>query len=158
VVIHPGSGGSSPNWPIERYRELAALIKTNPDHEVVITGHESDIPGFEGCIDLGGKTDLETLAGVIYRASVFISGSTGPLHLADALGVKCLSFYLNRPDIGPRRWGPRRNMKNIVIPSDECCCPDLTKCRCLERVSPGEVLIRLKCVLNEAVIAGAKKN
>jgi len=51
------------------------LIKEKWEFEVVITNREPGPGGFEGCVDLGGKTDLETLAGVLSRAEIFISRS-----------------------------------------------------------------------------------
>lgn len=136
IVIHPGSSGSAPNWPVENYQKLAELILVGTDYDVVITGHNRANDGFPGCLDIGGRTDIETLAGVVKSASLFVSGSTGPLHLADALDVRCVSFFLDRPDIGPVRWGPRRNIDNIMMPADACHCRDLKNCGCLERISP----------------------
>jgi ADP-heptose:LPS heptosyltransferase len=155
AVLHPGSGGSAPNWPLEHYRKLAVLIK---DFEVVITNHFAGLEGFDGCVDLGGRTDLETLAGVFSRAAIFVSGSTGPLHLADALGVRCVSFFVSRPDIGPERWGPRRNMDNIIVPPDDCICADLRKCRCLECIPPEEALEKITQLLANKKLSGVRRN
>jgi len=135
IVIHPGSAGSSPNWPLENYRQLARVITEKTDHKVVITNRDNDIEGFDGCVNLGGKTDLQSLAGILSGSQLFISGSTGPLHLADALGATCVSFFVDRSDIGPSRWGPRRNMGGVITPDRKCACGRTSKCRCLERVS-----------------------
>ena len=158
IVIHPGSGGSAPNWPVEHYRELAVLIKESLKYDAVITDRDPGLRGFDDCIDLGGNTDLETLAGVLSKAEVFISGSTGPLHLADALGVPCLSFFLSRSDIGPGRWGPRRNMGNVLVPPVPCNCADLRKCRCLERISPRMALEKIRSILKIPKTAGVNRN
>ncbi len=158
AVIHPGSGGSAPNWPLEHYRKLAVLIRENMKYEVVITDRNPGLQGFDDCIDLGGKTDLETLAGVLSRAEIFVSGSTGPLHLADSLGVPCVSFFLSRSDIGAGRWGPRRNLHNVLVPPVTCDCADLRKCRCLEKISPVEVLEKLINIKKVAKTAGVNEN
>jgi heptosyltransferase-3 len=158
IVIHPGSRGSAPNWPLEYYRRLAELIKKNLDYEVVITDSHPSPPGFDGCLDLGGKTDLETLAAVLSGADLFVSGSTGPLHMADALGTLCLSFFVDRSDIGPRRWGPRRNMNHVVTPSEPCRCGDLAKCRCLEQISPEYTFEKVKRLLRKDKTTGVKGN
>ncbi len=158
AVIHPGSGGSAPNWPMEHYRKLAVLIKENMKYQVVITDRNPGLQGFDDCLDLGGKTDLETLAGLLSRAEIFISGSTGPLHLADALGVPCVSFFLSRSDIGPERWGPRRNLQNVLVPPVPCDCADLRKCRCLEKISPLEALEKLIYIKKVAKTAGVNEN
>lgn len=147
IVIHPGSSGSAPNWPAENYQKLAEIILAETDYDVVITDRHKTNGGFAGCLNISGRTDIETLAGVIHAASLFVSGSTGPLHLADALDVRCLSFFLNRTDIGPKRWGPRRNMESIMTPADDCRCKNLRDCRCLERISPSEAFKKMEGVL-----------
>lgn len=151
VIIHPGSGGSAPNWPLEHYRRLAVMIRKNLDLEVVITNHEAGLEGFDDCLDLGGKTDLESLAGVISCSELFISGSTGPLHLADALGARCVAIFSSKPEIGPVRWGPRRNKGNVVIPEAHCNCADLDNCDCLEKIPPERILEKIRNLLTVSV-------
>ncbi len=147
IVIHPGSGGSAPNWSTNRYKELAGLISN--EIPVVITGLELNADEFDGCLNLSGKTDLAQLAGVISGCRIFISGSTGPLHMADALGAKCVSLFSNHPDVGPSRWGPRRNMENVLVPDGPACNQnDLSKCLCLEQITPDQAFNRVKMVLN----------
>ncbi len=150
IVMHPGSGGSSPNWPRENYVSLAASIAANTGFKVVITNHDKNIGEFENCLNLGGRTDLETLAGVLHGAKLFVSGSTGPLHLADALGTPCISFFPNREDIGAVRWGPRRNMSGVLTPSQLCRCGGPGSCRCLERISAAEAFNKISGVLKAA--------
>ncbi|MEE9553291.1 MAG: glycosyltransferase family 9 protein [candidate division Zixibacteria bacterium] len=148
IVIHPGSGGSSPNWPLENYINLAVQINRQTGQKVVVTNHDNNIGGFENCLNIGGKTDIKILAGVLTGASIFISGSTGPLHLADALGTTCVSFFSNREDVGAVRWGPRRNMENVIMPGEICRCGKTEHCRCLERVGVEEAFNKVRAVLN----------
>jgi len=148
IVIHPGSGGSAPNWPLDKYRGLAKRIAAETDYSVVITDSKGGLSGFEGCLDLGGKTDLETLAGILAGARLFISGSTGPLHMADALGIPCIAFFSNRADLGPERWGPRRNMDNILMTGEICHCGKASDCRCLESITVDMAFAKVMSVLN----------
>ncbi len=152
IVIHPGSSGSAPNWPVSSYRELARLILQEAKFKIVITGLEKNLDDFKGCIDLSRKTTLAELSSVIAGAKLFISGSTGPLHLADALGVKCVSFFVNRPEIGPTRWGPRRNMQYVILPdSNKCRCKNSRQCHCLEQITPLDAFNKVKMVLDNLV-------
>ena len=138
IIIHPGSGGSAPNWPLENYRKLSYMLTKKTEKRAIITGNNENIGAFDECINLNGKTDLETLAGLINLSSLFISGSTGPLHLADALGVKCMAFYPNRLNLDKFRWGPKRNLANVLSPSSPCKCRDLSKCNCLNAITVEE--------------------
>lgn len=150
AVIHPGSAGSSPNWPLEYYRRLAGMLPDIGVSTVVVTGANDPIGQFENCVDLNGRTDIETLAAVLGGAAVFISGSTGPLHLADALSANCVAFFPMRDDLGPVRWGPRRNMENVLTPETVCRCRDLRQCQCLRQISPERALRKIEDVLNNA--------
>jgi ADP-heptose:LPS heptosyltransferase len=127
---------------------LADLALESTDLGVVITGNNDRIGNFdERCVDLNGKTDLEILARVIAGARCFVSGSTGTLHLADALGVGCVSFFVRHPVVGPERWGPRRNMGNILMPDNRCVCEKLSRCTCLEKITPEAALAQLMSII-----------
>jgi hypothetical protein len=63
------------------------------------------------------------------------------------LGVRCISFFVNHNVIGPERWGPRRNMKNILMPLEKCSCGRLSRCRCLEKIKPEAALDKIRSVL-----------
>ncbi len=148
IVMHPGSGGSAPNWPREHYADLAGLILKSRVSMVVITGAEEPSGNFPGCLDLRGKTSLAQLSGIVAGAKLFVSGSTGPLHLADALGTPCVSFYLDHAAIGPTRWGPRHNLAYVLTPpGGPCRCRDLAKCRCLETITPQSAFNKVESML-----------
>jgi heptosyltransferase III len=150
IVIHPGSQGSAPNWPTENYRKLADIILKQTDFKVVITGVEKDISIFEGCINLCGKTSLAELACVIAGARLFISGSTGTLHLADALGTRCISFFTGHPDVDFWRWGPRRNLDGILNPPTVCNVSNLSSCSCLESITPELAYAKFKQMVSNS--------
>jgi heptosyltransferase-1 len=123
------------------------LIQEKTDYKIVLTGQEIFKPPID-CINLGGRTGtVGELAGVIAGASAFVSGSTGPLHLADALGIDCLSFMIRHADIGIERWGPRRNIDNVMLPEMFCHHKNLKLCNCLETISPETVFEKLSSIL-----------
>ena len=124
VLIHPLSHGSAPNWPIERYVELASRI-TLKGHRVVITGsalESDDIAAHfgrlgEGIVNLAGKTDLPQLKGMIKRARLVVSGITGPIHIAGAVGTFAVGIYPPESTLSPVRWGPRGSANKLFVPS-----------------------------------------
>jgi heptosyltransferase III len=149
IVIHPGSMGSAPNWPVDYYRELAKLILKETNFKVVITGLETNLGDFNGCQNLCGKTSLTDLAGVLGGASLFVSGGTGPLHLADALGTRSIAFFPRHSNIDERRWGPRRHPEGIMLPSsDDCRSSSVARCTCLKQIMPEAAFKRLRQILN----------
>jgi ADP-heptose:LPS heptosyltransferase len=113
VILHPGSGGSSIDWPLDHFSELIKLLNEWGKFKVGITGIEKErdfltplIQSHLSVTDLIGSFDLIELATFLKHASLFISNSTGPLHLAVAIGAKVIGLYPNSPGLGPGRWGP----------------------------------------------------
>ena len=72
-------------------------------------------------MNLCGRLDLAHLAALLALAPVTVSNSTGPLHLADALGRKVLGLYSRNFYSSPRRWGPYRQPANVMQPPGEPC-------------------------------------
>ena len=137
IVIHPGSKGSAANWPSENYRrlilELSKLIK------VIITGQDGiEIEHNENIINLINKTDFAALIDVINSCSLFISGSTGPLHIAAALGRPVIGLYPDHPVLGPHRWGPRGKIATAIAPDKQtghkCRINIDGSCECMKKI------------------------
>lgn len=124
VLIHPLSHGSAPNWPISRYAELAGRL-AGEGCFVVVTGSSleageiSDLFGNLGnrVVCLAGQTDLPQLKGIIGRARLVVSGSTGPIHIAGAVGTFAVGIYPPESTLSPRRWGPRGSANKLFSPS-----------------------------------------
>ena len=134
VGIHPGSGHSSPNWRIERYAELAAMMLEHRNVRIVITGSEQEsalIPHFnsldpERVTNLIGQLSLRQLMGVIAQLQVLVSSSTGPMHVAAALGVPTVSMFCPLTACSPLLWGPKGNKAEILFAPESYCthqCP-----------------------------------
>jgi ADP-heptose:LPS heptosyltransferase len=113
VFLHPGSGGSANNLSLEQYAQLARGLRSRKGHTVVISsgpGEEAlgdslaavlpDVPHVRYISREGLTRFVQTLA----ICDVFISGSTGPLHLAGALDRPTVGFYPRRRSATPLRW------------------------------------------------------
>ena len=119
VVVHPGASVPARAWEPERCRELVARI----DRTVVVTGgpRETALTAYvagERGIDLGGRTTLAELAGVIERADAIVVGNTGPAHLAAAVGTPVVSLFA--PTVPPERWRPW-NVEHELLYVDVLC-------------------------------------
>jgi len=148
VVIHIGSKGSAPNWPKARYKALAESLSDMLP--VVLTGQEEISVCSDNIIDMIGKTSLDQLIRVIDRAELVISGSTGPMHLAAALGRKILAFFPDHPGLGPHRWGPRGGRARILQPSKQmghrCRITNDGTCECFDSITT-EMAYQAACEL-----------
>jgi ADP-heptose:LPS heptosyltransferase len=73
--------------------------------------------------------DLGQLAAVLSTAELVVSNSTGPLHLAAAVGSRVLGIYCPVEPCLPRRWGPYGPGHAWLMP-DVPCCRKCTGSRC----------------------------
>lgn len=110
VVLHPGASVPARACPPERCAEYARAI-TRAGHEVVVTGApaERDLTAYvagDHARDLGGKTDLAELAGVLAGARCAVVANTGPAHLAAAVRTPVVSLFA--PTVPFGQWGPYR--------------------------------------------------
>ncbi len=113
VVLHPGSGGSSARWPLRYFTALNDRLQEEGCDVVVTAGPGENyqtlmidqvdrIPVFVA----PGSVRLRELGAIFSCANLVVSNSTGPLHMAVALGVPTVSVYSPLPTCHPNRWGP----------------------------------------------------
>ena len=105
AVLVPGAAPHRPEkrFPAEKFREVAGAL--NLPAVIVGTSGEKHLADTIGGIDLTGRTDFFQLASVFRRASLAIGNDTGPMHLAAALGVPCISLFSAASE--PVRTAPR---------------------------------------------------
>lgn len=118
LVLHPGSHGSANNWSIGRYVRCAQKM-AREGWRVVFSGSEAEARAYRACadvpdgffaeggvVDAGGRLTLAELMALLATADAVVAASTGPLHLAAALGRPCLGLYGTEPPVWPERWRP----------------------------------------------------
>ena len=156
VIIHPGSGGSSVDLPKEKLIELTRMISKLKDVTIVITGskNESELcREFEvggTVINLSGQLDLSLLKALINKADIFVSNSTGPMHIAAALGVHVIGFFPKILSCSQKRWGPYTEKKSIFIPTIDCSNCTREQCEkinCMNSIDIGRVFDETKTIL-----------
>jgi heptosyltransferase III len=158
VVLHPGSGGSARDWSPRNFGELAkGLAKENV--KVVVTGIDAENALVNEVVTLSGgsafpsvgRLTLKELGALVASARLFVSNSTGPLHIAAAVGTPVIAFYPPIRECSPRRWGPLTD-KKIVFTADNLSCP---RCQggpcqgndCMEQIKVTDVLRAAKSLL-----------
>ncbi len=145
VVLHPGSGGSAERWPVERFILLYDEL-TRAGLQVVISGSEREGEMIDAIstklgipvTKITGETDLRTLAAVLSLATVVVANSTGPLHVAAAVGTKVVGLYAGKAVMSPQRWGPLGENHRVLQPAREChCLPK--QCTCMDTIPVEQV-------------------
>ena len=113
VFVHPGSGGSAGNLSLEQFARLSASLQSDVGHVVVITAGPGEVERanslssmIEGRHHVVYVSDrgLKRFAQHIQFADLFISGSTGTLHIAGALDRPTAAFYTRRRSATALRW------------------------------------------------------
>lgn len=112
VIFHAGFGGSSDgNFSLDDYLNLARSIKDS-EYEVVFSFGPDDEKSkeyIESKLDFkatiyNSKGTLLDFTKYIASSTLFVSTSTGPMHLAGASNTKTLSFFGDSLFASSKRW------------------------------------------------------
>ena len=161
VVLHVSAGNPFRRWPRDSFVELVCrLASTDPKRRIILTSGPSDAaaasaiasdarrrlaPHERAAIVECGEFDLVQLRALLGRASVYIGGDSGPLHIAGTTGVPVVGLY--GPTL-PVRSEPYRSARFISWAAEvqglPCRPCDQRRCepgdfRCLTRISARSV-------------------
>jgi len=101
VILNPGAGWASKRWPPERFAAVArALHRRRNETSLVVWGGAAEREAAEriaadsfGAAIMAPPTTLQDLGELCRQARLVISGDTGPLHLAAAVGTPCVGLF-----------------------------------------------------------------
>jgi ADP-heptose:LPS heptosyltransferase len=159
VGVHASGGRESKQWHLDRFADVARALASGRGATIVLTGADSDRPqidrvraGLSGVpvIDVGGALELPTLAAVLGELDVLITGDTGPMHLASAMGTPIVALF---GPSNPARYGPRAAIERVLridLPCSPCGQVRLPPERCR-----GHVPDCLDGIGVDAVVAAA---
>jgi len=113
LIIHPKSSGSAKEWSLERYSQLIKSLDLTK-FKIFISGSAKEkdvltnwIKEHEGLVEnITGRFTLSQLLTFISKADGLVAASTGPVHLAAAVGINALGLYPNSSSINAKRWAP----------------------------------------------------
>ena len=126
LVVNPFMGGSAKTITDEQYQNLLQKIyDRREDISIIIACHISEKERAEKILKgidrekiyvFANEGSVLNLAGIIDKATVYLGGSTGPTHLAGALGKNIVAIYPNKKTQHPIRWGVinNKNVKYII--------------------------------------------
>src|SRR6185369_11999209 len=120
LLVNPFSLWTSKTWPAERYAELIRRLAPQIGAPIVITGGPSEAAagaalaaaaGTSGVVSLAGTLSLAQALCLYRRAALMVSGDSGPLHAAAALGTTVVALF---GPTWPQCTGPRGAGHRIV--------------------------------------------
>ncbi len=140
-------------WNIKHFLDLSKLLIDKYDCEIIVSGAKEDREKVECFVGLhknikviAGEYDLMEIAAIFSLADLFISGDTGPLHIASAVGKPvCVGLYGSMPISRSSPWGMKHHAICTNLPCVPCC---QRRCRftdseftpCLEEIKPEHVM------------------
>ncbi len=101
ILIHPGASREVKRWPVENWARLADALAAKFQCRIGLTGDRNEIALARQISSamkapteiLAGKLSLTELAQAEGRALAFLSGDTGPYHLAVAVGCPTVTLF-----------------------------------------------------------------
>lgn len=143
VAVHVGGGRPVKQWEPERFAEVARRLATTRGATILLTGSRGDGPLIDrvrgalpssGVIDASGDESLLTLAALLNETALLITGDTGPMHVAAAVGTPIVAVF---GPSDPRRYAPRGPFDQVVrvdLPCAPCNRIRLPPARCTGRI------------------------
>ena len=147
AILNPGAAWPNKRWPPERFGALAARLGAACGLPSVITWGGAERPlaeavaaHAEGHATVSPATTLNDLLDLSRRASLVVSGDTGPLHLAASVGAPLVGLF---GPTRPQRNGPWRPDDESVSRSATCACFHKRQCQrgapCIDDIGVDEV-------------------
>jgi ADP-heptose:LPS heptosyltransferase len=152
VIANAGAGAQLKRWGADALGRLAERIEKELGYTVVLVGSKRDVPlnarvlevgRLPQCRDLAGRTSLQVLAALLARCSLHLTGDTGSLHIAVAVGCPITAWF---GPTDPRVTGPYGRLGDVVSHRNLCaegCSP--SECR-----RTGARNLPIDAVLHEA--------
>jgi heptosyltransferase-2 len=157
VGFSPGASfGAAKRWIPERYAAVGDLLGRQRGARIAILGATGERPLAERVasgmrpppLNLCGRTTTAEMVGVVKNLSLLVTGDSGPMHVAAALGVPVVAVF------GPTDWretAPRGDRHRLVREPVHCSPCKLRDCpidhRCMTRISADRVLEEARALL-----------
>ena len=148
IILHPKSKGSAREWGLENYANLLKMLPQEK-YNILLTGTEEEGKLYREMLvfpypfvnDLSGKLPLEELISLIYSADILVACSTGPLHIAAALGKLTIGIYPPIPPMHPQRWSPIGENAHYLVADKKCNqCRKSADCQCIRSIKAEEIV------------------
>jgi ADP-heptose:LPS heptosyltransferase len=151
LILHPKSKGSAREWGLGNFSKLIRLLPEDR-FNIFITGTKEEggrmqefLSAHAGRVtDMTGKLSLGELMAFIDSCDAMVAASTGPLHLAAALGKQAIGLYAPMRPIFPQRWAPLGKNADWLVLDKKCSkCRKSMDCECIRSILPEEVAGKL---------------
>jgi lipopolysaccharide heptosyltransferase I len=148
IVLNPGAAWPNKRWPADRFGELAASLASRHGLGSIVTWGPSEheladsvLRASDGAAHLAPPTSIADLAVLLRDAALVVSGDTGPLHIAAAMGAPVVGLY---GPTWPERNGPWDPADEVISRAHVCVCHHKRRCLrgrpCIDDIEVSDVL------------------
>lgn len=161
IALNPGASHPVNRWGVEKFAQLADRLAEQLSTKVVIVGGKEDrsladeIAGMSRTkpLILAGQTDLLQLGAVLRKCAILVSGDTGPMHMATAVGTRVVALF---GAADPARTGPVGPGHRVIqaagidcVPCRSRRCTNKEFLQCMEKITVTEVFDAVAAMLAE---------
>ena len=157
IGLHPGCGGSAHNLSPDKWAHIGSLVSNFASaNKILLTGSNSERTLAERikrglgdrAVISAGDLSLRELCAVLHNLELLIAPSTGPLHVAAAVGTPVIGLYPPSLSMSPVKWKPLGPKVEVVVPLDRTCnsCSN-EKCSyfpCMDHLKDEQLLSALE--------------
>jgi len=149
MIIHPGTSlfGAFKRWAPEKFGDLAKQVYNEKGIKTLVTWGPGEEDLADRVVDAGGQgvkkspplKSLLHLAAMIKTGKIYISADSGPLHLANYIGVPCVALFGPKD---PALYKPYFNPARTVRSQVECGPCSLRRCDdpiCMKKLEVDQV-------------------
>ncbi len=159
AIINPGAAWPNKRWPPTRFGEVAAFLReVRGLPSIVLWGPgeqtlaQAVVDASNGAARSAPPTEVADLVALSRQAALVVSGDTGPLHIAAAVGTPAVALF--GPTDG-RRNGPWAADDVTVSRYETCGCHYERRCHqaawCLDSIGVAEVTAAIQQRLGRSI-------
>ncbi|MBA7554048.1 hypothetical protein ES705_46660 [subsurface metagenome] len=147
IVLHPKSKGTAREWGLENFERLIRLLPED-QFKIFITGTQDEAELMKEFLErnkdkvtnITGTFTLNEFVIFLSMTDGMVACSTGPLHIAAALGKTTVGIYPPIRPMHPGRWAPLGKQVHVLVKDTECNdCRKSLNCHCMREISPETV-------------------
>jgi heptosyltransferase-2 len=154
IGINPGSVWPTKRWQAAGFAQVARLLKSQWDCEVIIFGGPDDVELAQeicsasgvDCLNYAARFTLKELAHALAVCDILITNDSGPMHIAVARRVPTVAlFCATTPDLGFFPYSSNSIVLQKDLPCRPCSshggrrCPLATE-DCIRLIRPEHVI------------------
>lgn len=114
IGYHPGGSHPGKRWPAANFRELIVKLRESlGGRHIVFLGPDDEIWRLDGVAVL--RSSLREFMAQVSRCDVLVCNDSGPMHIADALGVPVVAIF----EVGNPQWYGPSGPRSVVVSGDQ---------------------------------------